>query len=257
MTNTAPPKTVFITGASSGIGHALALLYAQAGVTLLLAGRDAARLAAVEKSCADKGARVLLCTLPVTDKDGWEKQLNAWDDAAPIDLVIANAGISGGTGHAEGETQEQFRAIMAVNLGGTFNTVNPLIARMRARKSGHIVLMGSMAGFRGLPSAPAYSVSKCAVRAYAEALRPLLLQDGVFVSLIAPGFIKTPLTAVNAFHMPFLMDADDAAKKMHAGIAKRKPVIAFPWQFRALLMLLCALPRCMADALVARAPKKK
>ncbi|MBI1215148.1 MAG: SDR family NAD(P)-dependent oxidoreductase [Alphaproteobacteria bacterium] len=249
-------SVIFITGATSGIGRALALEYAAPGVTLLLAGRDKARLEEVSAACAQKGAVVKTAALPVTEREGWEKQLAAWDDETPIDTVIANAGISGGTGKAGGESEAQFREIMATNLDGTFNTVNPLIPRMRARKSGHIVLMSSMAGFRGLPSAPAYSVSKSAVRAYAEALRPLLAADGVKVSAIFPGFIKTPLTDANNFAMPGLMEPEDAAHKMRDGIARGKPVIAFPLSFRMTMMLVCALPRRLGDMLVAKAPKK-
>jgi short-subunit dehydrogenase len=251
-----PPKTVFITGATSGIGHALALSYAAPGVTLLLAGRDETRLSHIELACVTKGATVKTAALPVTDRQGWAEQLRAWDAQHPIDLAIANAGISGGTGKQGGESEAQFREIMEINLTGTFNTLNPLIQPMRARQSGHLVLMSSMAGFRGLPGAPAYSVSKSAVRAYAEALRPLLAPDNVAVSVICPGFIRTPLTDVNKFRMPWLMEAEEAAQRIRRGIARNKPVIAFPLPFRLMMLGINALPRCLSDRIVSRAPKK-
>ena len=246
-------KTILITGASSGIGAELAKGYASTGVTLLLTGRNAERTEAVAAACRDKGADVETCTTCVTEKDAFAAQVATWDDAHPIDLVIANAGISGGL---DKEDDSLFRTIMAINLDGTLNTVFPLIPRMKKRKSGHIVLMSSMAGFRGMPNAPAYSVSKNAVRALGEALRPLLAKEGVNVSTICPGFIRTPLTDVNTFKMPFLMDVVDAADIIISGIEKNKAVIALPFRMRMLVMFLAAFPRCLGDWILSKAPNK-
>jgi short-subunit dehydrogenase len=240
-------KTILITGASSGIGKALAALYAAPGITLLLTGRNAERLRETENLCRQKGATVITDSTGVTESAGFAKKILEWDDRHPIDLVIANAGISGGSNLDE---------IMAINLNGTFNTVNPLLPRMTARGSGHIVLMSSMAGFRGLPSAPAYSVSKVAVRAYGDALRPLLKKDGIAVSTIFPGFVKTPLTDANTFPMPFLMEAGEAAKIIKHGIDAKKTSIAFPWQMHVLCWLLGVMPRVMGDWILSHAPKK-
>jgi short-subunit dehydrogenase len=241
-------KTILITGASSGIGKALAILYAAPDVTLLLTGRNAERLRTTETLCRQKGAAVITDSTCVTASAAFAKKILAWDDRHPIDLVIANAGISGGDNNL-GE-------IMDINLNGTFNTVNPLIPRMTARGRGHIVLMSSMAGFRGLPSAPAYSVSKVAVRAYGDALRPLLKKDGIHVSTIFPGFVKTPLTDVNAFPMPFLMEVDRAAEIIKRGLDAKKSSIAFPWQMHVLCWLLGVMPRAMGDWILSHAPKK-
>ena len=224
------PKTILITGASSGIGHALAQLYAAPGVTLLLTGRDVPRLAEIESLCRAKGATVKTSGIPVTERAALAAQLLAWDDAHQIELVLANAGISGGHGKIGDETEQRLRDIMATNIDGMFNTVNPLIDRLRGRKRGQIALLSSIAGFRGLPSAPAYSTSKNAVRAYGEALRPLLKKDNVGVSVICPGFIKTPLTDKNDFAMPFMMSAVKAAGIILRGLAGNRAVIAFPWQ---------------------------
>lgn len=242
-------SVILITGASSGIGRALALEYAARGIKLLLTGRNAERLAEVEKLCRDKGAAVKTTTIDVTDREAFEKQVTVWDDMEPIDMVIANAGISGGI-------KDDFRLIVSSSLDGTFNTVNPLIARMQARKRGQIVLMSSMAGFRGMPNAPAYSTAKVAVRAYGEALRPLLKNDGITVSTIFPGFIRTPLTDANNFSMPFLMEADAAAKIIRKGIEKGKARIAFPWPMYLMARLIAALPLCIGDFILGLAPKK-
>ena len=240
-------KTILITGASSGIGRALAALYAAPGVTLLLTGRNTGRLQETENLCRQKGATVATCAIGVTESAAFEKKILEWDRQHPIDLVIANAGISG-TGN--------LYEILNINLTGTLNTVNPLIPRMIARGRGHIVLMSSLAGFRGLPTAPAYSVSKVAVRAYGDALRPLLKKSGIAVSTIFPGFVKTPLTDVNTFPMPFLMEADQAAALIKRGIDAKKTSIAFPWQMHVLCWLLGVMPRSLGDWILSRMPRK-
>lgn len=261
------PKTILITGASSGIGRAVAEHYAGAGITLLLTGRDTARLAEVQSLCQRKGATVKTSTVNVTDEQGLAEQILNWDDQSPIDLVIANAGISGGgstvtdaTPREKGLTDKaasaSFRDIMTTNLDGTFNTVQPLIPRMKQRKRGQIALMSSMAGWRGMPNAPAYSTSKVAVRAWGEALRPLLKPDGIHVSVIFPGFIKTPLTDVNKFPMPFLMTTEKAAKAIVNGLAHNKARICFPLRMMILARFMAALPLCIGDFILSRAPQK-
>lgn len=249
-------KVILITGASSGIGRSLALAYAAADVTLLLTGRDANRLRTVADLCRQKGAVVDAAAVCITDRAVFEEKVLGWDTLHPIDIVIANAGISGGTSMDAGQTEAQFRNIMRVNLEGTFNTVNPLIPRLTARKGGHIVLMSSMAGFRGMPNAPAYSISKVAVRAYGDTLRPLLKKNGVTVTTVFPGFVKTPLTDVNTFTMPFLMEADEAALIIKRGIDNKKTTIAFPWPMHLFCWLLGVMPRRLGDMILNKAPKK-
>ena len=249
------PKVILITGASSGIGEALALEYAADGVTLVLVGRDLDRLDSVAAKCRDGGAEVRLATIDVTEAKFFGQWLEGVDSTTPVDLVVANAGISGGTSGG-GEPDEQVRRIFAVNVDGVFNTVHPLIAGMRERRRGQIAIMSSLAAFRGFPGAPAYCASKAAVRSYGESLRGSLAADGIEVSVICPGFIRTPMTAVNPFKMPFLMDAYRAARIIKRGLARNRARIAFPFPTYFAAWLTGALAPSLTDPWLNRAPKK-
>jgi short-subunit dehydrogenase len=236
-----PPAAILITGASSGLGEALALAYARSGATLFLSGRDAVRLEAVAACCRVRGADVLPQAIDVAEREAMAAWVAACDARQPLDLVIANAGISAGTGGG-GETAEQARAIFAVNVDGVMNTVWPAIAAMRPRRQGQIAIMASLAGFRGFPGAPAYCASKAAVRVWGEGLRGWLGKDGIKVNVICPGFVTTRMTAVNRFKMPFLMDAERAARIMVAGLAANRGRIAYPWPMAAAAWLTATLP---------------
>ncbi|MFN3461405.1 MAG: SDR family NAD(P)-dependent oxidoreductase [Oceanibaculum sp.] len=243
------PKHILITGASSGLGAELARTYAVPGIALALTGRDAARLEAVAEQCRAQGATVETAVLDVTDAAALEGWMLARDEALPIDLAIANAGISAGTG-GDTEPVEQVRRIFAVNVDGVMNTVLPLIPRMQARRRGQIALMASLAGFRGFPGAPAYCGSKAAVKIYGEGLRGVLAGSGIGVSVICPGYVRTPMTDRNGFPMPFLMDADKAARLIRDRLAANKARIAFPWPMLAAVWLLQALPPGFIDPLM-------
>ncbi|MEK7244453.1 MAG: SDR family NAD(P)-dependent oxidoreductase [Pseudomonadota bacterium] len=249
------PSSILITGASSGLGRALAVLYARPGARLHLSGRDSARLAETHAACASRGADVEASTVDVTDRAA----MNAWiaraDAAGALDLVIANAGISGGAG-GRGEDEAQTRAIFDVNFTGVVNTVWPALRAMRRRRAGQIAIMASLAGYRGFPSAPAYTASKAAVKAWGEGLRGWLKPDGISVNVVCPGFVTTRLTATNRFPMPFLMDADKAAGIIAAGLGRDRPRISFPWQPAFLTWLFAALPPAWTDPLLARMPRK-
>jgi short-subunit dehydrogenase len=251
----ANPRVVLITGASSGIGAALALAYAAPGVTLALGGRDHVRLGRVAEACRAKGAHALTAAIDVRDRE----VLGAWIDTVeghhPLDLVIANAGISAGTG-GDGEGEAQTRAIFDINLDGVLNTVWPALAHMERRGHGQIALMSSLAAFRGFPGAPAYCASKAAVRVWGEALRPELAVKGIAVNIICPGYVKSPMTAANGFLMPFLMSAERAAQIIKRGLARNAPRIAFPFPTYFAAWLLAALPPRLTDPLLARLPKK-
>jgi short-subunit dehydrogenase len=252
---TASPRHLLITGASSGLGEALAREYARAGLTLSLCGRDTVRLNAIAADCRARGATVHTAALDVTDRAAMATWVTAQDAALPLDLVIANAGISGGTSGADGDDGKT-RHIFAVNVDGVLNTVMPVLPLMRARKHGHVALMSSLASFRGIGGAPAYSASKAAVRIWGEALRSVIAPDNVKVTVICPGFVITPLTDVNTFHMPFLMKADRAARIIRRGLDRQKGRIAFPWPTYAVVLLLQALPDALAYLLTRNTPVK-
>ncbi|WP_448205537.1 SDR family NAD(P)-dependent oxidoreductase [Azospirillum sp. sgz302134] len=249
------PRSIVITGASSGIGEELAYVYAATGAALALTGRDAARLGAVAERCRALGATVESAVLDAADRDAMSGWLAAVDRRAPVDLVIANAGISAGTGHGT-ESEEQARRIFQVNLDGVLNTIHPLLPAMQTRRRGQIALMASLASFRGMPGAPAYCASKAAVRVYGESLRGDLAGQGIGVSVICPGFVKSRMTAVNRFPMPFLMDTDRAARVIRRGLARNKARISFPWPMAAAVWLLAALPPGLTDGVLRQAPRK-
>ncbi|MEZ5666225.1 MAG: SDR family NAD(P)-dependent oxidoreductase [Alphaproteobacteria bacterium] len=249
------PTAILITGASSGIGAALARRYAAPGVRLALGGRDRTKLADVAAACRTLGAAVAVDAVDVTDRAAMRAWVEASDALAPLDLVIANAGISAGTGDGS-ESEDQARRVMAVNLDGVLNTIHPAIDRMRARRCGQVALMASVAAFRGFPGAPAYSASKAAVKAYGEALRSDLAPAGIRLSVICPGFVATPMTAINRFRMPFLMSADRAAGIVARGLARDRARIAFPWPTHFAGWLVATLPCAWADRLLRRLPAK-
>ncbi|MBM3601795.1 MAG: SDR family NAD(P)-dependent oxidoreductase [Alphaproteobacteria bacterium] len=249
------PRSILITGASGGIGAALARGYASPGIALALGGRDGDRLARVAADCRAAGAGVDADAIDVTDRHAMAAWIAHADARAALDLVIANAGISAGAG-GRGESPEQTRRIFATNVDGALNTVLPAIPLMQARGRGQIAIMSSIAGFRGLPGAPAYSASKAVVRIWGEGLRGQLARDGIGVSVICPGYVRTPMTAANRFPMPFLMDADRAARIIRRGLERNRARIAFPLPMYWAVLLLQALPPGWTDRLLARLPAK-
>jgi short-subunit dehydrogenase len=247
------PRHILITGASSGLGEALALAYAQPGIVLGLTGRDTARLNDVAARCRASGAEVDAAPIDVTDAPTLRQWMLTLDARAPLDLVIANAGISA-QNSGRGETDEQARRIMAVNVDGVMNTVRPLIEPMVGRGRGQIAIMSSLAAFRGLPGTGVYCASKAAVRLWGEALRVELAPRGVEVSVICPGFVTSRMTATNEFPMPFLMGPERAVRIIRGGLERNKGRIAFPWPMYAAARLIAALPSSLADRVSALRP---
>jgi NADP-dependent 3-hydroxy acid dehydrogenase YdfG len=247
------PKTILITGASSGIGRALAFVYAGDGVSLSLIGRDRERLEGTAAAARAQGAEVSIGQLDVRDQVAMAHWIEAGDMRRPFDLVIANAGIT--TGLAPGDIAEDpraVRAIVGINLIGVLNTVEPLIAPMCARGAGQIAFIGSIAGIRGLPYAPSYCATKAAVHAYSESLRGRLEARGVRVSLIIPGFVKTPLNDSIEAMKPFEISGPDAAILIQRGLERGRAIIAFPRSLYLVARLARNLPARLVDKVMAR-----
>lgn len=251
------PPHIVITGASSGIGEALALQYAVPGTMLSLSGRCAERLESVAAQCGAKGADVQASRVEVTDRAAMQGWLLSCDARRPITLLVANAGISGGTqGVMNGEDPAQVRRIFDINVTGVFNTIEPVLPLMRARRLGQIAIMSSLAGFCGWAGAPAYCSSKAAVRVYGESLGASLKGTGISVHVICPGFVVSRMTAVNDFPMPFLMSADRAAKIIVRSIRRGKSRIAFPLLPYAFVRVLEVLPSGLLSLVQSAAPGK-
>ena len=249
------PRNILITGASSGIGAALAEIYAAPSVALYLGGRDETRLSELAGRCELAGAACHTAAIDVTDSAAMKAWVEASDAQSALDLVIANAGISAGTGFA-GESPEQTRRIMKTNVDGAFNTVLPVLPAMIERKRGQVAVMSSLASFRGFPGAPAYCGSKATIRLWGEGQRVWLRQHKVQLSVICPGFVRTPMSDGNPYPMPFLMDAERSARIIKRGLARNKARIAFPWQTYWLAQLVTMLPLALTDALLAKTPSK-
>jgi short-subunit dehydrogenase len=248
------PGGVFITGASSGIGAALAAHYAATGATLGLVARRADALAALAGRLA-----ATTVTYPADVADHAAMRAAAADFVARHglpDLVIANAGVSVGTLGAAPEDLPAVERVLRTNVVGLAATLAPFVAPMRSRGSGILAGIASVAGFRGLPGAGAYSASKAAVIAWCESLRVELHGSGVAVVTVCPGYIDTPMTRVNRYRMPFLLPADEAARRIARAIAARRSFVVVPWQMALAGRVWRALPDRLYDALASRGPRK-
>lgn len=240
--------SVVITGASRGLGAALARALAEPGAALRLLARDGAALAAVAADCAARGARVETALCDVREAARLTAILEAWDDALPVSLLIANAGITGGTPPGGGlEGWEGATRVLGVNLLGAVNTVEPLLPRMLARRSGRVALIASVAAFRALPDAPAYSASKAGLWSYGEALRARLGPAGVGVTVVAPGFFTSALSARFQGPRPGEVSAERMAARIARGLRRGQGRIVSPAPLGALLRMLELLPAPLAD----------
>jgi hypothetical protein len=245
---------VFITGASSGIGAALAAHYARDGAVLGLCARRLEPMQALLSGLRSEGA---CYRVEVTDPASLQAAAADFTGRFGIpDIVIANAGIGGGTLTEHAEDLPVFRRIMDTNVLGMATTFQPFVGPMRFRASGTLVGIASVAGFRGLPGGGAYSASKSAAITYLESLRVELHGSGVSVVTLCPGYIRTPFTAGNRYRMPFLIDAADAARRMARVIAAKRRLAVIPWQMALVSVLLRGVPRWLFDRLFARAPRK-
>lgn len=242
-------RSIVITGASSGLGAALARELAASGITLWLTGRDRDRLESVSFQCEKKGAIAHIYVLDVLDRDKCARELLAIDDQSPIDLVFANAGIAHHEPGLEGLANQRVRQ---TTIDGVHNTIDPLLPRFLERGRGQIALMSSLAGWMPQPSAIVYSSSRAYIRFLGSGLRSAFHDTGVRVNVICPGFVDTPLTRRNTFNMPFMMSAEKAAKRIINGLQKDQAIIAFPWQLHFLTRLVALLPLQLQQALLRR-----
>jgi short-subunit dehydrogenase len=248
------PGGVFITGASSGIGAALATHYAAAGSTLGLVGRRADALAAL---AGRLGAPAATYAADVADSAAMREAAADFIARHGVpDVVIANAGVSAGTLGSAPEDLPVLERILRTNVVGLAATLAPFVAPMRERGGGILAGIASVAGFRGLPGAGAYSASKAAAISWLESLRVELAGSGVAVVTVCPGYIDTPMTRVNRYRMPFLLDADEAARRIARAIEARRAFVVVPWQMAVASRVWRALPNWVYDALAARGPRK-
>jgi short-subunit dehydrogenase len=248
------PMNVFITGASSGIGAALAQEFAARGATLGLVAR---RRDALEAHAAALPGRHHVYAVDVTDKDAMIAAARTFEQAAGgADIVIANAGISVGVKTEFYEDLAQFEKVLATNVLAMAYTFHPFIARMKSVRRGTLAGIASVAGIRGLPGSDAYCASKAAAITYLESLRVEMAKHRVNVVTISPGFIRTSLTARNPYRMPFLMDAADFAPRAADAIVAGVRYRTIPWQMGVVGGLLRVLPRALFDRLVANRKQK-
>lgn len=224
------PQTILITGATGGIGRALAIAYAAPGVFLLLQGRNPDLLAGIQQACQQLGAEVETVQFDLTQAEAWRQWLLQFCTQRPLDLIFANAGmnINHGPDNA-GEKWEEIQRLLAVNVDAVFATVHGVLPTMRQHKKGQIVLMSSLAAYRGLPVTPTYSASKAAVKAYGEGLRDWLAPQGVQVNVVLPGYVSSKMCEEMPGPKPFLWAAPKAAHYIKKRLIKNPPRISFPF----------------------------
>lgn len=245
---------VFITGASSGLGAALARHYAAQGHVLGLLARRGERLK--ELVATLPGAHHLY-VVDVCDREALHAAAEDFiQQAGRVDIVIASAGISAGTLTEQKDDFAVFKAIFDTNVLATVSTFEPFVPHMKQARAGTLVGIASVAGVRGLPGAGAYSASKSAVATYCESLRLELKPVDVGVVTIAPGYIKTEMTAKNPYSMPFLLEADVFATRAARAIAQEKSYIVIPWQMGMVGKIMRALPNWLYDRIAVNAPRK-
>lgn len=247
------PRHIVITGASAGIGRALALAFAVPGVTLGLVGRNPERLEDCAQACRAKGAVVVAVPLDVRDATAAQAWLNDFDAKHPIDLLIANAGVASTLAHAnDWEGRERTANIVDTNFTGALNVALPVIDRMRTRGHGQIALISSIAALRGMAISPAYCASKAALKAWGDSVRPVLARDSIRVSIVLPGFVKTAMSDVFPGDKPFMWSAEKAAHHIQSKLQKGRAEIAFPSLLAFGMRLLTLLPAALADAILSR-----
>ena len=241
-------KNILITGASSGIGSALAERLSTTDTRLILLARNKEKLQQVEDICSQKSAEVISHSIDVTETPQLQALITEIDAEYPIDLIICNAGVTNSIGtNGEAETWEEISKVVDTNLYGVLASLNPLISSMQQRQQGQIAIISSLAAFYGMPVTPAYCASKAGVKGYGEALRGWLKHDGIKVSMVYPGFVKSALSDQFSANKPFMLSAEKAADIIVKGIEKNKPSITFPFPLNFGIWLLSVMPAVVSD----------
>ncbi len=252
MNRAKPQDRVWITGASSGLGRALALKMASEGWRVAASARSQDQLQAVAALASAFPGSIEAFPLDVTDRDAVQETVaRILEDFGPPDLVVLNAGTHKPTPAARLSTKD-FRQLVELNLMGTVHCLEAVLPPLRRRREGQIAIVASLAGYVGLPLAGAYGMTKAGLINLAESLEPELRAEGVTLQVVNPGFVKTPLTDRNPFHMPFLMDVESAATAFYRGLQSGGFEIVFPRRFAYLLKLLRLLPHPLALAITRR-----
>ena len=245
-------KVVLITGASSGVGHGLAVELGRRGANVGLIARRAQALDGIVREIQSHGGKALALPGDVQNAELLRRAADRLrEEFGPIDVLVANAGI-GVTADAAKLLPKEVAEVLNVNVLGAANGVAAVVPEMVARGKGQLVVISSLAAYRGLPKSAAYCASKAAVSAFFESLRLDLQPRGIDVTIIHPGFIKTPLTAGREAQMPFLMELDAAVSKIVSAIEKRKQSYAFPWQLASIVRAGMVMPNFMYDWIARR-----
>ncbi len=236
-------KVVWVTGASSGIGRGVAIELVRRGAKVALTSRSSAELQALQLEISNLGGESLVCVADVTNQENLlsavEKIRNSF---GPIDVVVANAGT-----HIESHPEIEFKTddylkLMDINFGGMLRTFGAVVPEMLKQNKGHLVGVASLAGYRGLPRAAAYGASKAAMIHFLESARHHLEKKNIAVTIVCPGFVRTPLTDKNTFDMPFITDVQKAAKIICDGIERKADCVTFPFPFNWIISLVRLLP---------------
>ena len=251
MSSPVAPRTILITGATGSIGGALAEIYAEPGITLLLQGRNSPRLAEVANRCEQRGARVTAHCVDVRDRDALVRWLHECCTLEDIDLVIPAAGVNSNIGpEGQGESWEAITALIEINLLAAMAVVDAVLPSMRTRQRGQIALFSSLAAYYGLPLTPSYSASKAAIKAYGEALRGWLASEGIGVTVIMPGYVESKMCREMPGPKPFLWPADRAARVIKRGLARNRPRISFPFPLNLGTWFLSVLPSALSERIL-------
>lgn len=249
----AEPSHILITGASDGIGAALAREYAAAGFRLSLTGRDRQRLDDVADACRGRGAEVEIHVQDVRDGEALARWIADADGRRPLDAVYANAGITGGVSQdGAPEDWNHMQQLIDVNLTAALRTAQSAISCMLPRGRGRVVLISSLQGLRGLPSSPTYSAAKAGLLAWGDAMRGLMAGRGIRIQVVCPGYVDTGLSRQWGGNKPFVMAVDKAARLIRQRVENDQAIIAFPWILALGLRLTHWLPVPIADFFLRR-----